>query len=166
MLRIACIVCESSGAWARALRRRLDDSLHRVCETRSLDGLETAWSEHPLSFVVVAAELAAPEELLARLCAWNARRPHGRMAVAGVSDASTWNDPLAQALLAEWGVDASSRSPLECESLAGLIRRHAAISPEHASHDERPPTFRQTIWARLPWGAVTKSRSSSPQGKH
>ena len=166
MSRIACIVCESSGVWARALRRWLDDSVYRVRETRSLDGLEAAWREQPGCFVVVAAQVSVPEELLSRLCGWRQRRPNGRVAIAGVSETPEWLDPIARSLLAEWSVDATCRSPLDCVALAGLVRRHADVQSEANESLERPRTFRQTIWARLPWEPVHDSSPTSPQGNY
>lgn len=151
------IVCERSGRWASALRRTAGEPAFAIRETRNWDDAWTELEAAPASLVV--RELAPPQldrfdrlERLADDCLQTAReRPRCRLVfvgdVAGRPDASG----EVERLLREWGAVLIVRTERELDRVVRIARRHLGSGPVA----ERG--WRESLFDRLPWGAVAES---------
>jgi hypothetical protein len=155
MRTTTCIVCESTGSWAAALRREVDASLPLGwIEARSPAEARDAWRAalREGSRAVLVAEISAGNApVVCRLLVEHetevARSP--RMVVAGRAEAAY------EGAAREAGATAFCTSPRETGHLAAIIARFAAA--EAARPD--PPDERSTaerLRAALPWPGAAR----------
>lgn len=135
------IVCESTGAWAVALRRELAAWGVRLHETRSLPECWDYLARYPASFVVVELTRANGEEFLRRMGWLEWQYPLARVAVVASRAFSR----------CAWGLRAAGvvhvlTSPRHVAPLAEAARRHLAAAPKS------PRSLAEEIWMALPWG--------------
>jgi hypothetical protein len=155
MQTTTCIVCESEGAWAAALRRHIDDSASlRLVETRSPAEARDVWrSEQGAgSRAVLVAELSAGNaaavcRMLIEHEAEVAAAP--RMVVAARADAAfEW-------AAREAGATAFCTSPREIGPLGAIVARFAETEAARpAPTDERSTAGR--LRAALPWSDAAR----------
>jgi len=150
-----CIVCESSGTWAAALRRAVDASLPlRWIEARSPTEARNAWraalGEGSRALLVVelsAGNAPAVCRLLVEHEAETAEPP--RLVVAGRAEAAY------EGAAREAGATAFCTSPRELKHLAAIIARFAAAEAARPdSPDERSTAER--LRAALPWPGAAR----------
>jgi hypothetical protein len=134
------IVCERTGAWARALRRELDDFAARIVETRSLSECRQELAASSASVVALeftAATTDATLEFLSRLLS---DFPRGQAVVLAGRDRRAW-----EWLVRELGAVHVVRSPRQMPSVAEIVRRHLDAFPPQ-------PDLAEQILAELSWG--------------
>lgn len=134
------IVCESTGAWAVALRRELASAGFRVHETRSVAQCWELLGRSPASFLVVELTRGSAEALLARLAGLERDYPHARVAVVAARPLQDCEWAIREA-----GVVHFTTSPRQLAPLAHLAQRHLEMAPKPSR------SLTERIWASLPW---------------
>ena len=138
------IVCEKTGRWAAALRCAAGSRELPISEVRSLEQAERELSVHRAAIVAMEVGEASLVRVATRLAAWSKRFPDAAFLILAEEQLV----PL-EPRLRETGALHAVFSPRDLSATVRLIRRHLARAA-------RPPqTLEESIWARLPWSAVS-----------
>jgi hypothetical protein len=137
-LRPRILLCAGDPRWESAWRRA--DAAAPIIRAASLDSCRTFRAVAPASVVVLELPHVSPAEVLA----WLAERPR-------------WRDDGMTILLGDASLEPARFQLLECG--ADLVVTNERQVPEaakcarrHLAHwDESQLTFRERVWAKLPW---------------
>ena len=136
----------TNWAWAVALRPPLQQSGHRVFETRSLDA---CWDEilaSPASIVGVEVTAGTLEQVVPWMCRLRTAFSAVRVIVLGDRGLES-----CQWLLREVGAVHAVFSPRDVQGVVRVIRRHLGAAPDQSASE------RERVWQRLPWADAGES---------
>lgn len=153
------IVCETTGDWAAAIRRAIaespksDDLTGWVVEARGFPQLLAAAQTHPASLCVVEVTTDNAERAATVVEQLHVRFPNLNIIAAIASQPAL----VAEMILREAGATYVARSRRDADIIARIWQQHSKI------HPPREETWRDQIFAQLPWFENPHSAFRTPQ---
>ena len=138
------IVCEQTGDWASALRRRLPDV--SILETRSLFEIWDRLEADSGSIVAIEFSLTKAEGILVAIVRMNRNFPFARCIVLLPRTLHAWEQVVREA-----GAVHVVLSPRTLGEIGGLLQRHGLNSPATTPSGRASASLKEEILATLPW---------------
>jgi hypothetical protein len=141
------IICESTGDWATAIRRRLPEGVSLI-ETRSLPELNERLGVMPSALVAVEWNADKAEELLAELARMNRKHPGAMLVVLGDRRLCVWD-----AAVRETGAVHCVASRRRVGEIIEIARHRLRSGSWTEGESDASARIEDRILAGLPWSS-------------